>query len=554
MVSFNPPTNTKFIFITGGVLSGLGKGIVSASVGRLIKSTGLNIIFIKCDGYLNIDPGTMRPTEHGEVFVQEDGGEVDMDFGHYERFLDINTKSSWNLTMGKIFNQILTNERKGKYLGQTVQLIPQTTNEIKNKIYKLSEKANIAVIEIGGTVGDIEIMLFLEAIRQIKNEYGSKNCLFMHLSFVPVLNGEHKTKPTQHSVRELLKAGIQPDIIICRTSEAVARRAKEKIAYFCNVLFENIIDDPDAETVYEVPLVFKSQGLDKIIKNNLDLKNTLEDITQIKQASITNNKSSNLSWAELIKNYKNPQQEITIAICGKYTSLHDSYISILEALNHCRAHLSVKINLKWIDTSNLNQQLIESLKEVNGVIVPGGFGTRGVEGKIIVIKYARENNLPFLGLCYGMQLAIVEFGRNVCGLNNANSTEIDAQTEHPVIDILQDQKEITEKGGTMRLGKFPAVLKEGTKVYEIYGQEQISERHRHRYEVNPKYLKLLEEKGIIFSGVSSDKKLVEFIELQNHPFFIGTQAHPEFKSRFENPAPLFVEFIKSCIKIKKEKA
>lgn len=529
---------TKWIIVTGGVLSGLGKGIVTASIGRLLNST-YKVIPVKCDGYLNVDPGTMNPIEHGEVFVLDDGGEVDMDFGHYERFLNINCKFKWNLTSGKVFKAVIDRERRGDYLGKTVQMIPHVTDEIKNRLFEIAneEKADIMLVEIGGTVGDIENMLFIEAARQLKTMVGRENILYIHLAFVPVVGGveEQKSKPTQQSVSMLEQRGIQPDIVIGRSDDYLQDKIKEKIALFSNVRKEEVISDPKVETTYELPLIFEKEGLLKVLKEKLDLRE-IKDLTE---------------WKKLVANIKNPKNKVKIAICGKYTALMDSYASIIEALMHAGAHLNAKVELKWIETTEIENGKMkaeDALKDVNGVIVPGGFGARGTEGKIKVIQYARENDIPFLGLCYGLQLAVIEFARNVCGLKDADTSENSEKTKNPVIDILPEQKTVKEKGATMRLGAYRAVLKKGSAVQKLYNSDEASERHRHRYEVNPDYHKILQEKGLLFSGTSSDGRLVEFIELPKQKFFAATQSHPELKSRLENPAPLFYGFVKAAIK------
>ena len=522
----------KYIVITGGVLSGLGKGVALASIGNLLSSM-YKITPIKCDGYLNVDPGTMNPIEHGEVFVLDDGTEVDMDFGHYERFLGISCKGNSNLTMGKVFNEIRKKERKGDYLGKTVQMIPHVTDYIKNRFIEIGEesKADIVLIEIGGTVGDIEMDLYYEALRQFKSDVGQENILFIHLTYVPIPSGvdEQKSKPTQQSVNLLRQKGIDPKIIIARCKEMLTKNVKEKIANFGNVNPEDIITGIDVKDIYEIPLIFENQGMSQLIARKLDIPINC-NLEKLKN---------------LIENLENPRKEINIAIAGKYTSLEDAYASIIESLNHCSAHLSTKINLKWIETSNGNLDL----SNIHGVIVPGGFGSRGTEGKIKVIKYCRENKIPFLGICYGLQMAVIEFARNICGLY-ANSTEIDNMCKDPVINILEEQKTIENKGGTMRLGSYPSIIKENSLVYDLYKSLNINERHRHRYEVNPKYHQILEQNGLILSGKSPDGNLVEFIELSKeiHPYFVATQAHPELKSNLFNPAPLFMGLIKSAIK------
>jgi CTP synthase len=523
---------TKYIIVSGGVLSGLGKGIAAASIGHLLSSK-LRIVPIKCDGYLNVDPGTMNPYEHGEVFVLDDGGEVDMDFGHYERFLGVTCKSKWNLTMGKVFDRVRQKERRGDYLGKTVQYIPHVTDVIKQHFFDVAkeESADLIIVEIGGTVGDIENELFLESVRQIKEDVGRDNIVYVHLTYVPIPYGVHeqKSKPTQQSVNLLKQRGIFPDVIIGRCSQFLSKEVRNKISNFCDVDPEAVITGLDVEDIYEIPLVFEQEGLPAILHKKLKIYSP-PDMAK---------------WKLWIDNLRNPKMEITVAMCGKYTKLEDSYASIIESFNHCSAHLSCKINLKLVETTDLKDTCF--LDEVDGVVVPGGFGHRGTEGKIEVIRAVREKNIPFLGLCLGLQLAVIEFGRNVCGLQKANSTEIDAETPHPVIDILPEQKVVTDKGGTMRLGAYTALLKEGTLVRSLYDAPEASERHRHRYEVNPEYHGMITEKGMVFSGTSKDGRLVEFIELPHHKFFAATQAHPELKSRMERPSPLFYGFVKACM-------
>ncbi len=523
---------TKYITVTGGVLSGLGKGIAVASIGHLLSSR-LKIIPIKCDGYLNVDPGTMNPFEHGEVFVLDDGAEVDMDFGHYERFLGVTCKSRWNMTMGKVFNMVRKKERKGDYLGKTVQYIPHVTDVIKNHISEIvqEEKPDLVIIEIGGTVGDIENELFLEAMRQMKEDVGRDNIIYVHLTYVPVPYGvnEQKSKPTQQSVNLLKQRGIFPDIIIGRCPDFLTKEIKDKISNFCDVNTDAVITGLDVDDIYEMPIIFEQEGLPEIIHKKLNIYSP-PDLRK---------------WKKLVENIRNPDRQITVAMCGKYTKLEDSYASIIESFNHCSAHLSCKIDLKWVETTDLKDTSL--LDGVDGLVVPAGFGSRGTEGKIEAIRLARERDIPFLGLCLGLQLAVIEFARNLCNLTGANSTEMDPDTPHPVIDILPEQKEITEKGGTMRLGAYPAALREGTVVHSLYRSNEVSERHRHRYEVNPDYHLILQEKGMVFSGISPDRRLVEFIELPQLKFFAATQAHPELKSRMENPAPLFYGFVKACL-------
>ena len=525
-------STAKYIIVTGGVLSGLGKGIAAASIGHLLSSK-LKIVPIKCDGYLNVDPGTMNPFEHGEVFVLDDGGEVDMDFGHYERFLGIRCKSKWNLTMGKIFHMVREKERRGDYLGHTVQYIPHVTDIIKGHVYEIAkeESADLLIVEIGGTVGDIENELFLEAMRQMKEDVGRKNIVYIHLTYVPIPHGvgEQKSKPTQQSVNLLKQRGIFPDIIIGRCSEFLTQEIRSKISNFCDVSPEAVITGLDVDDIYEIPIVFEKEGIAEILHKKLNIYSP-PDLRR---------------WKELVENIRNPKSEITVAICGKYTKLEDSYASIIESLNHCSAHLECKIRLEWIETTDLENT--NTLDGIDGVIVPGGFGSRGTEGKIEIIRRAREENIPFLGLCLGLQLAVVEYARNVCRLKEANSTEFDPDTPFPVIDILPEQKDIEEKGGTMRLGAYEAVVKKGTMVSRLYKSHVISERHRHRYEVNPEYHKTLTDKGLVFSGTSRDGRLVEFIELPALEYFVATQAHPELKSRMEEPSPLFYGFVQASL-------
>lgn len=530
----------KYIVITGGVLSGLGKGIAAASMGKLLSSR-LKVVPMKLDGYLNTDPGTMNPVEHGEVFVLDDGTEVDMDFGHYERFLGLGCRAEQNLTMGRVFEEIREKERRGDYLGKTVQFIPHVTDLIKSKFHEMAEreKAEILLIEVGGTVGDIENELYIEAARQLKEEVGEENILYVHLTYVPVPFGveEQKTKPTQQSVNMLRVRGIQPDIIIGRGAEKLIEKVKGKIAAFCGVKKEAVISGVDVDNVYKIPLLFDKEGLSEMVHKKLNIYSPpdLKD------------------WESLLKNLENLEKKVTTAICGKYTDLKDSYASINEALMHCSAHLKTKVKLKFIETTEIEEDklsLEEALKGVESVIVPGGFGQRGTEGKIGVIKYCREKNLPFLGICLGLQLAVVEYARNVCGLEGANSTEINPETAYPVIDLLPEQIGVVKKGGTMRLGAYPAILKEGSLAERLYQKREISERHRHRYEVNPQYHQILQEKGLVFSGLSPDGRLVEFIELKEHPYFIATQAHPELKSKLTEPAPLFYGLVKAALERK----
>ncbi|MBT5022142.1 CTP synthase (glutamine hydrolyzing) [Candidatus Woesearchaeota archaeon] len=528
----------KVIIVTGGVLSGLGKGIAAASIGHLLSSK-LKVVPMKLDGYLNVDPGTMNPIEHGEVFVLDDGGEVDMDFGHYERYLGVTCKFEQNLTMGKVYNEVREKERRGDYLGRTVQYVPHVVDLIKSKFYDVSKKeeADILIIELGGTVGDIETELYIEACRQLKKDLGEENVLYVHLTYVPIPAGvnEQKSKPTQQSVKLLRERGIQPDIIIGRCPEFLDEKIKEKIATFCDVEKEAVISGVDVDNVYKIPIIFEKEGICEIIHKKLNIYSP-----------------PNLrKWSKLLDNLDSPDGEITIAICGKYTKLADSYASINEALMHCSAHFKRKINLKFIETTEIEENkktVSELLKGVAGVIVPGGFGTRGTEGKISVIKYCREKGLPFLGICLGLQLAVTEFARHVCGLKDANSTEINSKTPEPVVDIMPEQIQIQNKGGTMRLGAYKAILTKGTLAHTLYGSTEAWERHRHRYEVNPDYHDCLRDNGLVLSGMSEDGILVEFIELKDHHYFIATQSHPELKSKLETPAPLFYGLIDAAVK------
>ena len=536
-----PGSNSaRWIVVTGGVVSGLGKGTATAAIGRLL-SRNFKVVPVKCDGYLNIDPGTMNPFEHGEVFVLEDGGEVDMDFGHYERFLNIDCKSGWNLTTGKIYDAIIRKERKGEFLGKTVQIIPHLTNEIKEKWKGIAseEKAGIVTIEIGGTVGDIENSWFVEAARQLKNDVGGENILYVHLTYVPYVAaaGQQKTKPAQRDVQLLREKGILPDVIIGRSEEALSRESKSKIALFSDVPEEAVISGRDVGTIYELPAQLESEGILKIIS---------------KKFGFTPGKDSR-EWKRLVGVLKGATRSIEVALCGKYTGLADAYASLIEALRHAGAHLNVKVNVEFIETTGLEKGKVSVEKLLSGkdaVIVPIGFGSRGVEGKIACIKYARENDVPFLGLCMGLQLAVIEFSRNVCALEGANSTEIDPSAKHPVVAVLPEQRKVLEKGATMRLGAQESVLKAGTKTAELYGRSSACERHRHRYEVNPDYHKILEEHGMVISGTSPGGKPVEFIELPKLKFFVATQSHPEYRSRLERPSPLYMGLVKAAIRQK----
>ncbi|CDF57253.1 CTP synthase [Thermobrachium celere] len=528
---------TKYIFITGGVASSLGKGITAASLGRLLKSRGLKVSIQKFDPYINIDPGTMSPYQHGEVFVTDDGAETDLDLGHYERFIDENLSKNSNVTTGKIYWSVIQKERKGEYLGGTVQVIPHITNEIKSRVYKVAKENDVDVVitEIGGTVGDIESLPFLEAIRQIKYEVGRENVLFIHVTLVPYLGkaGELKTKPTQHSVKELRSIGIQPDIIVCRSERPLSREMKDKIGLFCNIDGESVIQNLDAPTLYEVPLMLHEEGLDDLVIKKLNIDAKEIDLSE---------------WKAIVERLKNLKHKVRIALVGKYVELHDAYMSVVEALRHAGIYNDAQVEIDWINACDVDEKNYEEiLKDADGILVPGGFGDRGIEGKILAIKYARENNVPFLGICLGMQCAVIEFARNVVGLKGANSSEIDPNTPYPVIDLMDEQRDIDEKGGTMRLGLYPCKLKEGTFSFEAYKDEIIYERHRHRYEFNNEFRSQITKMGMVLAGTSPDDKLVEIVEIPNHKWFVGAQFHPEFKSRPNRPHPLFRDFVKAAL-------
>ncbi|MBI5328681.1 MAG: CTP synthase [Deltaproteobacteria bacterium] len=529
---------TKFIFVTGGVVSSLGKGIASASIGALLESRGLAITLQKLDPYINVDPGTMSPFQHGEVFVTDDGAETDLDLGHYERFTSVRLAKRNNFTTGQVYDAVITKERRGDYLGGTVQVIPHVTDEIKSNILKLADGVDVAIIEIGGTVGDIESLPFLEAIRQLRFDLGKENVLYIHLTLIPFINtaGELKTKPTQHSVNKLREIGIQPDILLCRTSRNLSHELKAKVALFCNVDRDAVITAKDVECVYEVPLVFHDEGLDeKIVK----LLNIWTGAPKLEQ------------WERIIKKAKSPKHEATIGIIGKYINLQDSYKSLHEALVHGGFANDSSVKLIYIDSEEVEKTSPSILlKGVDAVLVPGGFGSRGIEGKISAIQYARDKKIPFFGICLGMQVAAIEIARNICGLKDANSSEFNPDSQHPVIDMMLGQKGVTAKGGTMRLGAYPCVLKKGTLAFKAYGKLEISERHRHRYEVNNSYRDTIEKAGVVFSGLSPDGGLVEIMEYKNHPWFLGCQFHPEFKSRPMLPHPLFEEFIRAALQKK----
>ncbi|MBU4457532.1 MAG: CTP synthase [Candidatus Omnitrophica bacterium] len=528
----------KYIFITGGVISSLGKGITSASIGKLLESTGLKITIQKCDPYINVDPGTMNPFQHGEVYVIDDGTETDLDLGHYERYTNALMTRENNITTGKIYHSVILKERRGDYLGATVQVVPHITNEIISHIKKVSSGKDIDIVicEIGGTVGDIESLPFLEAIRQFKQHVGRGNAINIHLTLVPYIKAaqEVKTKPTQHSVGKLREIGIVPEILICRTEKALSKKVKEKIGLFCNVDEDAVIDAPDVRDVYEVPLLFKKQGLDKIVFRLLDLRYKEADLKE---------------WQNrVVKRALHPSKKVTIAVVGKYMELNDAYKSIYEALKHAGVANDAKMDIKKIDSEDIEEKGTDKfLKGVDGILVPGGFGTRGIEGKIKAIKFAREKKIPFFGICLGMQCAVIEFARNACGLKKANSTEFDKSTPAPVISLLEEQKRVKDMGATMRLGAYPCKLKKGTKSYEAYGREKISERHRHRYEFDIHYKRSMEKEGLVISGASPDLRLVEMIEVAGHPWFVACQFHPEFKSKPDDCHPLFRNFVRAAL-------
>lgn len=530
---------TKYIFITGGVVSGLGKGICAASLGRLLKQRGLKVILQKFDPYLNVDPGTMSPYQHGEVFVTDDGAETDLDLGHYERFVDENLTENCSISSGKVYWDVLSRERRGDYLGATVQIIPHITEEIKARIYALAEERaasgepapDVVISEIGGTVGDIESQAFLESIRQVANEKGRENVLFIHVPLIVKIpgDGELKTKPVQHSVKELLSIGIQPDILVCRSDDPITDEIRRKISLFCNVEPECVIQNLTAPSLYQVPLYLEKEGLDSIVCRKLGLDTPSADLTE---------------WRHLAAKEASASGCVKIALVGKYVALHDAYLSVVESLNHAGTENGVKIKIKWVNSELLtDDNTADYLADCQGIIVPGGFGDRGIEGMICAARYARENNVPYFGICLGMQMAVVEFARHGAGMESAHSTEFAPETPFPVIDLMEEQKAITAKGGTMRLGKYPCRLKEGSLCRKLYGSELIDERHRHRFEMNSAFRPQLEEKGLIVTGISPDGLLPEIIEIEGHPWFVGVQFHPEFKSRPNRPHPLFTDFI-----------
>jgi CTP synthase len=543
--------NTKFIFVTGGVLSSLGKGLASAAIGALLESRGLSVTLQKLDPYINVDPGTMNPFQHGEVFVTDDGSETDLDLGHYERFTSARLGKDNNFTTGKIYDAVISKERRGDYLGGTVQVIPHITDEIKNSIKLLANGVDIVIVEIGGTIGDIESLPFLEAIRQFKAEVGKDNVLYIHLTLVPYIStaGEVKTKPTQHSVKELRSIGIQPDILLCRADRNLSKEIKAKIALFCNVGVDAVITAKDVDCIYEVPLNFHREGLDDKIVELLHIWTRAPRLE---------------AWEQLVKRFKEPKYNVTIAIVGKYTDLTESYKSLNEALYHGGFANDCRVNLRFIDSEKIDlQNCSKTLTDAHGILVPGGFGTRGIEGKICAAKFARENRIPYFGICLGMQIAVIEFARHVAGMKGAHSSEFDENTPYPVIYLMMEwyddktgtvqQRDVhSAKGGTMRLGAYPCQIKEGTLAHQAYNVQAISERHRHRYEFNNQFKDALEKKGLVFSGISPNGELVEIVELRDHPWFLGCQFHPEFKSRPMNAHPLFREFIRASLKNSKK--
>lgn len=532
---------TKYIFVTGGVVSSLGKGIVAASVGRVLKNRGLKVTLQKFDPYLNVDPGTMSPYQHGEVFVTEDGAETDLDLGHYERFIDVNLGQYSNVTAGRVYSSIIEKERRGDYLGGTVQVIPHVTNEIKSRVLLAGESsdADVVITEIGGTTGDIESLPFLEAIRQIRSDLGRENVCYIHCTLLPYIKaaGEMKTKPTQQSVKELRGLGIQPDIIVVRNELALTDELRAKISLFCDIPKQNVIESRDVSNLYQLPLNLKAQKIDDIVLKHFNLTAKEADMEE---------------WTSLVERVDNLKDEVRIALVGKYVELHDAYISVVESLKHAGYKHNSKVKIDWIQSEDITEENVhEYLKEADGILVPGGFGDRGVEGKITTIKYARENKIPFFGICLGMQLAAVEFARNVCGLTGAHSSELDPNTPYPIINLLPDQENVVEMGGTLRLGSYPCTLTEGSQAHKEYGEINITERHRHRYEFNNFYRERLTNKGLVLSGVSPDGRLVEIVELPEHPWFVAGQFHPEFKSRPEKSHPLFAGFIKASLENKR---
>lgn len=535
--------STKYIFVTGGVVSGLGKGITAASLGKLLKSRRMKVTIQKFDPYINVDPGTMSPYQHGEVFVTDDGAETDLDLGHYERFIDENLSQNSNITSGKIYKTVIEKERAGDFGGGTVQVIPHITNEIKSRIFRAANTADVVITEIGGTVGDIESLPFLEAIRQVSNDVGRDNCMYVHVTLVPYIScsKELKTKPTQHSVKELLSLGIQPDVIVCRAEVPIPQELRDKIALFCNVKSDCVIQNIDSDTLYEIPLLLEKEGLPHVVCRRLSLECPKPDMDE---------------WVEMVKTVRSLKANggVNIALVGKYTELQDAYLSVVEALKHGGIHNKINVNINWVCSESLNEETInEALKGQDGIIVPGGFGDRGTEGKILAAKYARENKIPYFGICLGMQIATIEFARNVLGLEDANSTEFTPDCKYPVIHIMPEKENLKDLGGTLRLGLYPCALLEDSLIRKIYNCDLVNERHRHRYEVNNKHKDQFAQAGLIISGTSPDNKYVEIIELKSHPWFIGVQFHPEFKSRPNRAHPLFASFIEAAKTYAKKK-
>ena len=536
---------TKYIFVTGGVVSGLGKGITAASLGRLLKARGYKVTMQKFDPYINVDPGTMSPYQHGEVFVTDDGAETDLDLGHYERFIDENLSINSNVTTGRIYWSVISKERRGDYEGRTVQVVPHITNEIKDRVYRVAktEKTDIVITEIGGTVGDIESTPFVEAIRQVATEVGKENCMYIHLTLVPYIStsGEQKTKPTQHSVKELLSYGIQPDVLVLRTEKELEDGLEKKISMFCNLPEDCVIANLDLDTLYEVPLALEERGFARVVCRRLGLEDREPQLDEWK------------AMVDVVKDLmKGGSDEVNISLVGKYVSLHDAYISIVEALKHGGIENHANVNINWVNSEEVNPATVDALlKNSDGILVPGGFGDRGIEGKILAAQYARENNIPYFGICLGMQIAVIEYARNVLGYADANSSELNPDTEHPVIDLMPEQRDVENLGGTMRLGIYPCKIKPDTLASEIYGSDLIYERHRHRYEFNNFYRKEVEESGMVLCGQSPNEKLVEMIEIPEHPWFLAVQFHPEFKSRPNRAHPLFKSFIGAALKRKK---
>ena len=536
-------SNTKYIFVTGGVTSSLGKGIIAASLAKLLQAQGYRTTIQKLDPYINVDPGTLNPYEHGECYVTDDGAETDLDLGHYERFLNVPTSQANNVTTGRIYQSVIEKERRGEFLGKTVQVIPHITDEIKNRVQILGNSGDydIVITEIGGTVGDIESLPYIEAVRQLKWDLGEHNAIVIHLTLVPFLSaaGELKTKPTQHSVKTLMESGVMADILVCRTEHELPEELRSKLALFCNVREEAVIQSIDASTIYDVPNLMLEQGLDKVVLKKLDLKSATPDLTQ---------------WNAFLSRHRNPKGEVTIGLIGKYVELQDSYKSILEAFIHAGAANEVKVNVESVHSEYLNQDNIKfKLSHLDGILVAPGFGERGIEGKIDAVKYVREHNIPFLGICLGMQMAVIEYSRNVLGLADANSTEMDEATSNPVIDLMEEQKSVTHKGGTMRLGSWDCQLQKGSITAKVYGKELVKERHRHRYEFNNDYREQIEVAGMKATGINPETGLVEIVEIPTHPWFVGVQYHPEYKSTVANPHPLFVAFVKAALKYSKSK-